>query len=256
MIGMLPRATAMMSRVLRAVIFDLDGTLVDHAGAEAAALQAGLRRLDLLDGAGTQAERLSQWQILARQHMDAYLAGEYSFAEQRRRRLAAFLPLLGAAAPNEGMNEAWWAAYSADYESNWTMYGDVRPCLDALRSLEVGPKLGVLTNGDGRQQRAKLERFGMVDAFDGVYVSAEIGVAKPHGESFITACRGLGVAPADTLFVGDWIEGDAIASIAAGLVGVWLDRGTVPSQYSGPRITTLAAIPGLFAAANHGRSGG
>ena len=245
----------MMSRVLRAVIFDLDGTLVDHAVAEAAALRAGLRRLDLLEGSGAPADRLAEWQVLARTHMDAYLAGEYSFAEQRRRRLAAFLPLLGAAAPDSATNEAWWAAYSADYEANWTLYADVRPCLDALQTLLPSPRLGVLTNGDGRQQRAKLERFGIVGAFEGVFVSAEIGVAKPHPESFLIACRALGVAPAEALFVGDWIEGDAVASIAAGLVGVWLDRGVGVSVYEGTRITTLAAIPGMLGSANEGGIG-
>jgi putative hydrolase of the HAD superfamily len=228
--------------VIGAVIFDLDGTLVDHLGAQAMALDAGLERFGL---SGGRDDLVVQWRRLERRHMDEFLAGECSFAEQRRRRLAAFLPLLRAAVPDDAANEQWWSAYAADYEAGWTLYPDVLPCLAAFRAMEPRPRLGVLTNGDSRQQRAKLARFELLDMFDKVVVSADIGVAKPHPDSFLTACRLLEVAPSNALFVGDWLELDALASIEAGLVGVWLDRAGADREAQCPHITSLVELPGV-----------
>jgi putative hydrolase of the HAD superfamily len=86
--------------VTRAVVFDLDGTLVDHHGAVEIAFRRWLRRQSVTPpGAATERDFLVEWHRLERVHMDAYLAGECSFAEQRRRRLRAFLPQLGVPVP-------------------------------------------------------------------------------------------------------------------------------------------------------------
>ena len=230
--------------MIRAVLFDLDGTLVDHLGAQAVALEAGLARLGLA-GTDPSGDRLRLWRTLEREHMDAFLGGAYSFQEQRRRRLAAFLPAIGGDALDDGGDAAWWNAYSGDYERAWTVYADVLPCLDALAGRPEPPRLGILTNGDGRQQRAKVARVGFAPEFDGVFVSAEIGAAKPDPRAFQLACAGLGVAPAETLFVGDIPSLDALPAIEAGLVGVWLDRLDLADRPACPRITSLAEIPAL-----------
>lgn len=232
-----------MQAVPSAVMFDLDGTLVDHVSAQQAALEAGLNRRGL--GPLTP-QLMDAWRELERRHMDQYLAGECSFLEQRRRRLLAYLPLVGGD-PSEKVNAAWWDDYGRDYEAAWTSYPDVTDCLEALRSIEPRPRLGVLTNGDSNQQRDKLARFGLIDLLDGVFVSSEIGFAKPDPRSFLTACDALGVPPGETLFVGDSLEVDALAAIEAGLVGVWLDRSGTDRVVPCSRITTLGEVPGLLA---------
>jgi putative hydrolase of the HAD superfamily len=152
--------------------------------------------------------------------MDEYLAGACSFDEQRRRRLATFLPLVGGDVLDGPADAAWWREYSNDYEAAWEAYDDVIPVFEALAAWRPPLAIGVLTNGDPAQQRAKLAKAGLIEQLDGVFVSTEIGVAKPHPRSFLLACAGLGVRPEETLFVGDWLEVDAIAAAAAGLVGV------------------------------------
>jgi putative hydrolase of the HAD superfamily len=230
--------------VLRAVIFDLDGTLVDHVSARNAALTAGLARLGLPDPPDRR-ELLDFWHALERRHMDEYLAGACSFDEQRRRRLAEFLPVAGGTVLAAEANAAWWREYSVDYERSWTAYDDVSACFATLLSLEPRPRLGVLTNGDGAQQRGKLAKAGVLDLLDGIFVSSEIGMAKPDRLSFHIACRGLGVEPNETLFVGDWLELDALAAIDAGLVGVWIDRPNSAHRPACLRITSLLEVPSL-----------
>ena len=114
------------------MIFDLDGTLVDHLGAQAAALEMGVARLGLVPIANDRPDLLSLWRQLERRHMDEYLAGACSFDEQRRRRLTTFLPRLGHEVLSEGADADWWRGYRADYAAAWAAYDDVAPCFEAL----------------------------------------------------------------------------------------------------------------------------
>jgi HAD superfamily hydrolase (TIGR01549 family) len=215
-------------------LFDLDGTLVDQRSAALTALRQVVR------GAGSAAlladELVESWWVLERQHMQEYLSGECSFAEQRRRRLRSFLPALGEPVPGDTGLDAWFAGrYLAAYEAAWSCYPDVVPCLEALRVLPVPPRRAVLTNGDPGQQRAKLARLGLLGYFEAVLTPTELGVAKPDPAAFTGACRRLGVAPGRASSVGDWLEGDAVAAAQAGVAGIWLDRGADPVTGRPPR---------------------
>ncbi|WP_067477410.1 HAD family hydrolase [Actinomadura hibisca] len=55
--------------------------------------------------------------------------------------------------------DAWFASYLARYEARWRAFPDVAPALAGL----AGLRLGVVTNGEATQQRAKLARLD-VDA--------------------------------------------------------------------------------------------
>jgi len=156
--------------------------------------------------------------------MDEYLLGRCSFAEQRRRRMRVFLPEVDLPVPADAVLDALIAEYVQSYERAWKVYPDAAACLRRLRALPTRPALAVVTNGDSHQQRAKLARTGLAAAFENVFTSEELGVAKPAAESFLGACARLGSAPNQTVFVGDWLEVDALAACAAGLQGVWLDR--------------------------------
>jgi HAD superfamily hydrolase (TIGR01549 family) len=206
------------------VLFDLDGTLVDHRGAVLVAVEQIVR--DAENAALPAAELVERWWVLEGRHMRDYLAGDCSFAEQRRRRLREFLPLLGEPVPDEAGLDAWFTEhYLAAFEAAWSTYPDVVPCLNALQDLPSAPRRAVLTNGDPGQQRAKLARFGLLGYFEAVLTPTELGVAKPDPAAFTAACRHLRVDPARVLNVGDWLEGDVTAAIQAGAVGIWLDRG-------------------------------
>ena len=222
------------------ILFDLDGTMVDH---RAAVLTAIRQIVQSAARARLPAEDLVQlWWDLERTHMQHYLAGECSFREQRRRRLRAFLPLLGEPVPGDAGLDAWFAGrYLPSYEAAWSCYPDVLPCLEALAGLSRPPRRAVLTNGDPEQQRAKLTRFGLLGHFEAVLTSADLGVAKPDPAVFAAVCRHLDVNPRHVLSVGDWPEGDVIAATRAGLSAVWLDRGVDPVTGMPPVQATVPA---------------
>ncbi|GAA3974487.1 HAD family hydrolase [Actinomadura viridis] len=235
-----------MSRAepVEAVLFDLDGTLLDHAGAAAAAAAASLP--------GTDAAYVARrWLELEELVFARYLAGELGFAEQRRVRVTILAAELGLGDWDAARADAWIAAYLERYRDAWRVFPDVAGCLDALESRAV--PIGIITNGDGAQQRAKIEGLGLADRFPHVVISGEAGAAKPAAEIFHLACRTIGVAPGRAGYVGDRLTTDALGARAAGMLGVWLDRpgeggtaGAVPDDPGVPRITTLARLPALL----------
>ena len=85
--------------------------------------------------------------------------------------------------------------------------GDIvdRALLDFIRSLRPRLKTGVISNA-WNDLRAYIERQKFEDAFDGLTISAEVGVMKPKAEIYLLALKQLGVSPSEALFVDDFIE--------------------------------------------------
>jgi putative hydrolase of the HAD superfamily len=89
--------------------------------------------------------------------------------------------------------------------------GDIidRQLLDFLRSLRGKVKTGLISNA-WSDLRDYLVREKMIDAFDYIIISAEVGVAKPDPKIFQIALEQAGVGPSEAVFVDDFyanIEG-------------------------------------------------
>jgi len=219
---------------VRAVLFDLDGTLMDHDAAREAAVA------ELLAGDAALAE---EWRRLEALHYDQYAAGRCSFAEQRRRRVRGIHAAMGAAEPADEVCDAWFAGYLKRYRGHWRAFDDVAPALAALAAALPDAALGVITNGEGEPQRAKLAAIGLTDRFPVVVASGEVGLAKPDPAIFALACERLGVEPAGAAYVGDRLDLDAHGAAAAGLRGVWLDRaGSDAVQHPAGALAPAAGV--------------
>jgi putative hydrolase of the HAD superfamily len=200
---------------MQAVLFDLDGTLMDHDAARDTAIALHLPEPDGL---------ADEWRRLEAVHYDEYAAGRCSFQEQRRRRVRGIHAAMGGAEPSDADCDAWFAAYLERYRAGWTAFADVAPALAALVGALPDARLGIVTNGEGAPQRAKLAAIGLADRFPLVVCSAEEGLAKPDPAIFLLACERLGVEPSTAAHVGDRLDLDAQGAAAAGLRGVWVDR--------------------------------
>ena len=221
---------------VRAVLFDIDDTLVDF-GASAAAGLAALLGPEVREGLpGT-------WHALTERHYPRFLAGEVSFGDMQLERLVELIAWAGLPAPDRAGLLELEARRQDEMTRHYRLFDDVRPCLEALDGFRVG----VVSNSDGPHQRAKLASVGLADAFEVVVVSGDVGHAKPDPRIFVEACRRLDLPPSAVVYVGDRLDVDAQGAVAAGLHGVWLDRAGVGSAPGGVRsITTLAALPELL----------
>jgi putative hydrolase of the HAD superfamily len=95
--------------MIRAVLFDVDDTLVDYSGAERAGIARHL--CDLGVPAGTVPAGVSYWHLLMECHFTRYLDGELSFQEHRRERVRDMLRRLGRSVPDTARIDAWFAGY-------------------------------------------------------------------------------------------------------------------------------------------------
>jgi putative hydrolase of the HAD superfamily len=198
------------------IFFDVDDTLIDHSGAERTAASLFYRRFrDTLAGLDEESF-YARWHAAAERHFATYNAGECSYQDQRRRRIRAFF---GSELSDREADELF-AVYLVGYESQWALFPDVLPCLDAL----AGQTLGIISNNGIEATRLKLDRVQIADRFADVVTPDTIGISKPDRRIFEAACERLGVPPAACMYVGDMLENDACAASAAGLTGVWINR--------------------------------
>ncbi len=233
-----------MVLVVRAVGFDVDDTLIDHAGAARQGLDAHLAS----SGLAVDEATWRRWLAVEHLHFDRYLAGELSFDGQRRARARDFT----GSAFSDGEADAWFDGYRRCLEAAWTVFPDVLPALDQLAS--AGVRLGAFSNVDGTYTRRKLAAVGLLDRFAVALGRDDVRTGKPSAEPFLTLAARLGVEPRATLHVGDRYEVDARPARAAGLQSVWLRRPTADPSRRDPEgpvdravvtISDLAELPSL-----------
>jgi putative hydrolase of the HAD superfamily len=202
------------------IFFDIDGTLIDQRKAETAAAGEFLKVYGaLLERSYTLEQFCGLWRRLRDRHARGFLDGRVSWVEQQRRRMR---DLFAAREPRlcDAEADARFAFYRRRYRESWTLYHDVAAALQAL----AGCRLGIVSNGNLEQQKAKLRRTGIEHLFSVVLISEQAGVAKPDPKIFLAACRRARCAPHEAVHVGDHFDLDIRPSHAVGMRALWLDR--------------------------------
>jgi putative hydrolase of the HAD superfamily len=231
--------------LIKVVIFDIDGTLVDHLGAQ----RAGLEKLY---GTLEEAQRVPMdtfvaiWQREAGRYWEQYQAGKITFIQQRLLRVKAVFDCLGEYASDETAMCVF-RMYLAEYEGSWRLYNDALPCLDSLSAY----RLAVISNGDSGQQRRKLERMGMASRFESVVISGDLGISKPLPGIFERSRQELGISAEEAVYVGNDLETDALGAQGAGMHAIWLareGRREEPADVPVPTVESLAQVKGIVTA--------
>ncbi|MFB7465727.1 HAD family hydrolase [Streptomyces sp. NPDC056224] len=228
---------------IRAVLWDIDDTLFDYTGADAAGLARQLEADGIAERYGTPAQALALWRQITDRHWARFAAGEGTFQGQRRERVREFLGMPGMTADEA---DAWFARYVEHYKTYWAVFPDVVPALDALAG---DYRHGVLSNSSTANQDPKLRDLGLRDRFEVLVCAVDLGVSKPDAGAFLAACEAMALAPDEVAYVGDQPEIDARGARDAGLLAIWLDRDG--GRGDGPdgvhRLAGLEGLPELLA---------
>jgi putative hydrolase of the HAD superfamily len=112
-------------------------------------------------------------------------------------------------------------AFRLQLGSHHRAYDDVLPALESLRDDYA---LAVLTNGPGDLQREKIKVSGLTSWFPTVAISGELGFGKPGERAFEYTLAALGVSAGEAVMVGDSLERDIAGAAAAGMAAIWLNR--------------------------------
>ena len=101
------------------------------------------------------------------------------------------------------------------------IYPDTIETLKALKEKKI--KVALISNAPSDNVEQVLERFGMNELFDGIFISYEQGKLKTEG-LFEAALKKLKLKKDDVISVGDSIETDIKGAENAGIKGYLLDR--------------------------------
>jgi putative hydrolase of the HAD superfamily len=257
--------------MLKAVLFDLDDTLMpDEAAAnEALVATAALAKQwhnippgDLKDAVRRVARRVFRAHPVVAQYDGNFdvssweaLSSSFQGEDDEMRQLHKWVPEYRREVWNEALAENGFCdplladqlsvLYPCERRARYQPYPDVKPCLDNLRA---DYRLGLVTNGPCDLQCAKLDASGLRSYFGAVAISREVGVKKPDPRIFTLALDRLGVTASDSVFVGDTPKTDIVGSHAAGMRVIWLNRDNSPLPDGIIPDATIAALTELPAA--------
>ena len=112
-----------------------------------------------------------------------------------------------------------------DYRSRRVTAVEAFPgAIEALRTLRSkGVRLGLVANGEAKEQRNKVERFQLEQYFGSILIEGEFGIGKPNHEVFLHTLMKLKTQVEDAWMVGDSLHYDIAPAIELGLLGVWVD---------------------------------
>ena len=230
----------------RALLFDLDETLmVEEPAAEAAflacaqlaAAEHGADPEALAAGARARARELwyaapthgycmrvgiSSWEGLwcrfEGEHPDVRALRNWS---PTYRREVWRLALADQKVVDAQLAEELAELFVAERRARHEVFADVA---DVLELLAESHSMALVTNGAACLQREKLAASGLIERFEAVVVSADLGVAKPDSAVFERALSELGAERDHAVMVGDSIARDVDGALAAGLGAVWVNR--------------------------------
>jgi HAD superfamily hydrolase (TIGR01549 family) len=223
----------------RAVLIDLDDTLVDHAHAMGCALRelhASDIRLQTLEYDFLCAE----WQrVLDEMHDDVAL-GRIAIHESRIIRYRHFYTLAGSPV-DRSEAEAIAERHIRCYMANRRIVAGADALLHAIKP---HARIAVVTNNTVAEQKEKLAAFGMTRYVDELVTSEEFGATKPDPAIFHHALERVGAAANEAVMVGDsWIN-DVAGAQAIGIRAIWLNRtgARCPDATLAHELTTFEPI--------------
>ncbi|PWU68744.1 HAD family hydrolase [Gracilibacillus dipsosauri] len=191
--------------MIKAVLFDLDGTLLNR--------DASVRRF--IDLQYDRFEHLLD-SITKKEYIERFLQLDnrgYVWKDKVYQQMIKEFEIIGIS----------WEELLQDYISEFKYscipFPHLIEMLEELKTRNIA--IGMITNGRGQFQMDNIQALGIEKYFDSILVSEWEGMKKPNPNIFLKALQDLEVNPEESLFIGDHPENDVIAATAVGMKGVW-----------------------------------
>lgn len=202
--------------MIKAVVFDIDNTLMDFMRMKRAAVAAAVDAM-VEAGLAMPKEKLyesifeSYWKegIEDQNIFDKVLVKEFGKIDYRM--LAAGI-----------------IGYKRAKEGHMTLYPHVRLTLTEL--LKSGVKMGLVSDAPRLPVWLRIVSLGLHHYFEHVVTFEDTGERKPSPKPFRTILGLLKAKPEESIMVGDWGERDMEGAGKIGMVTAWARYGVDPDK--------------------------
>lgn len=109
--------------------------------------------------------------------------------------------------------------YLAEFKKHCIPFPNLNSILEALKKQSI--LIGIITNGMGQFQMDNITALGIEKYFKTIVISEWEGVKKPNPEIFEKALKQLNVLANESVYVGDHPENDVIAAGKVGMKTIW-----------------------------------
>lgn len=233
--------------MIRAILFDLDDTLIPEASAVRSAMAAACAPYEasLSLPPGSLAETITAVARASFAALDVTgvearygviweecLWGRFGAATQAQipplhalvtmLRRTVWTDALKACGVGSPIGPDLEARFAMERRKGLKPYDEAPALIDSLRDRAL--LLGCATNGASEVQREKLAVSGTADWFDAIAISGEEGIGKPDPKMLLRLCDELGVDPAEAIYVGNSSRRDVEAARRAGMPSVLIER--------------------------------
>ena len=214
------------------LLFDADGTLYDFGKTEKIALSALFNELRIPENL------LPVYHEGNRKCWDMYEKGEITLEELEPLRFQLFFDRIGNNADStEAGNE-----YARLLGENGILIDGAREFLDEVRERY---HLEIITNGIARVQKARFRGTDTLHYFENIFISQEIGYAKPDKRFFDFVISTLGADKESCLVIGDSLTSDIKGAVNSGLDSVYISfsgNKSEEAQWSVSSYTELLSL--------------
>lgn len=205
--------------MIKAILWDIDGTLLDFLKAE----KHGIRTCFAKFGMGECTdEMLARYSKINRKWWQKLERGECTKPETLRGRFEEFFC-------TEGLTTEYVDQFNEAYQFH---LGDHAFFCDGgeetVRELKNHVKQYAVTNGTALAQDRKLQKSGLDQLLDGIFISERIGFEKPDIRFFDAVFAAIPFKKEECIIVGDSLTSDIRGGMNAGIRTVFYNPKNIP----------------------------
>ncbi|WP_078380669.1 HAD family hydrolase [Sutcliffiella halmapala] len=221
--------------MIKAVIFDLDGTLLNRDESVKLFIHRQYERLNAYVGHIPKETYITRFIELEKRG--------YVWKDQVYQQLVKECKITGITW------EELFQDYLTEFKNCCEPFVNLITMLDTLK--EQNFLLGMITNGFGQFQMDNIKALGIEAYFDVILISEWEGIKKPDSQLFHRAIEKLNISPQESIFIGDHPLNDVKGAKDIGMISIWKKDNQFNDVEADYIVDDLMELPVIIREINH-----